>query len=1011
MNVGIEYQKLSAGYAAIATKSESDRARGAQRQYGIFERIQYPKYDETRDPAVWAGLVEPVLPPNLRQHHDSHTDLTLDAKDVAEILLAAQRLVDSKRGADILYHLGIVQGRWSAVVWIVKRLVEAFGERYVRAEQTQLLSSWASDESLDEITQSAIDFQRLTDSANKSAIPPSSTRTLEDLTQDVTLSFSRHETLRRDALGQIWRSLGNMTIACAGDDIKPEILEIIAYLHHMGIMPVSIYNQTLSADVTTIQQPPTLNLFSSQILTSLSDAAWRAHERLVVEESKAAGGEYASLKPEIPDAVYRVGVSGLKPEIWLELILWSCLHGGWVLEGGEILRTMYNERKPRRWRPLSWRSLVPDGGSGDHDWDKLEFSFKTRAPSAKDQPAVPSKVTVERTISSEVINAYVDAALSTMRMGVGDRGTAPGYILEQLTTLQKFLARSRLSLSTGSWDAIVLRFFDSQQHIVDQRRHFDLLISLSRAMGEELDLTSRPNLPAYVLDGSAAVFGLFHRALLSKIKARDFEGALQLFDALQQRADSNKYKSIVDFLQKQRRFGRAKLGSESDLFTSNIPGIDFPAFDIHIPPTILGPFLDLITDYKAYEFGKWLLYSSDLDGPVIPERLYVDPAIAPVLVRFAAETGDTPLLSKMIRTYTEKASGDGPQLPRNVLQSFFDSQINLKRWDAATRILQHMKDRPYSYWNLVNLAQVVRIMLLESQSPGSEDPNSHFSRTKTLFAEMVSGEYDREGLRNDSFHDQVAILVTMLSVADSYWAKFCSTFYPLKGHCRFDLPLKAFNLILEGVVSAYGSTPGRRLLGIFWSHAVRDAQKSGQRLSGAAAGEPMMSKYEPLSQDQPSQQRRVIHVFAEPKQSMVMYGGLQPDLMTIRYIFRQALEDLKTSTTATSSPTNASPEDSSQPVSLVDASASLVDTSLGSDELGGEGVDLTASGIVVWAVQCLRSLRMADEDIISELRTALVEDQLEEIRAKLPNLFQQEDGGWDSNASITQEEQDRSDEL
>ena len=149
----------------------------------------------------------------------------------------------------------------------------------------------------------------------------------------------------------------------------------------MGIMPMSIYNQRPSPDSTAIQQPPTLRLFSSRILTSLSDAAWRAHEKMVVQEAKAKGGDYAALRPEIPGMAYRIYVAGLRPEVWMELILWSCLHGGWVIDGVKILRMLSSEPSQRQWRSLSWRTLAAAEGGKDDDWDKFDYIFNTQSHS------------------------------------------------------------------------------------------------------------------------------------------------------------------------------------------------------------------------------------------------------------------------------------------------------------------------------------------------------------------------------------------------------------------------------------------------------------------------------------------------------------------------------------------------------------------------------------------------------------------------------------------------------
>ena len=987
------HQKDLSRTATTIDSPKQDKTLGTRRQYDIFKRLPH-LFESKHEPDVWSSLLEATLPPHLRKNAQLETDVALNAQDIAEILLAAQRFVVHTKANDLLYHLGIVEGRWSAVVWIVKRLVEALGGQHVHSERTSpRIFLWRNDTPLRELTQGPIDYQQLLGPLGEPRVSSNDSRSLDDLTDDVDKDLWRHKMLRRDALGQVWRSLGTMTIACADTEIKPEILEIIAYLHHMEIMPLSIYNQKPSPDVTAIQQPPTLSLFSSRILTSLSDAAWRAHEKIIVEEAKATSGEYASLRPEIPGMAYRVNVGGLRPEVWLELILWSCLHGGWTVEAGEILRMIYSEPPNRQWRPFSWRTLVPYDENGDEDWDKLEYSFKTRAPPNMDQEDVNSTSTVQRTISSEVVNAYIDASLSTMRLGVGERGVHPGYVVNQWIVLRKFLDRSGLSLHSGSWDAIILRFYDLQGNVVNLGKQFLGLTSLSPMMGEGLDCTSGQDLPAYVLDGSAAVLGLSHQALRSRIKAGDVEGAFKLFRSLQARADRNKRQSIVDFLQQQRHFAPGSESLGTSLFTTNFSGIDYPAFYVQVPPTILGPFLELVTDAKAYDFARWLLYADEIDGPVIPQRIYSDPALAPVLVRFAAETSDKALLSKMVRIYSDNAMPGQPTLPRNVLQSFFDSQVNLKRWDAAVRILQHMQDIS-SHWNVINLAQVARSMLFHFRKNDAEGPNHDFGRARALFFDMIGGKYDRNRERQDDTRDQVTMLIATIALLDRHWALRCLEIQPLKGHYDFALPTKAFNLVLEGIVKAYGSVVGRRVLGIFWPHSVRHAQRAGRKLFGEGAGELRMSTFRPSFLQQPDRQRTVIRFPLRPEWKIVMYGGLQPDLMTIRAIFRRALEEFKDKELRTKSSVDQS-ADILSPLTLQQES------SADSEEVDEESVEHTASGMIVWSIRCLRMLRMGDEDIEAELRTGLEEHELLDIQRKVPDLFQPAGAIEDSSISTS----------
>jgi hypothetical protein len=953
-------------------------------EFPVLQHLQYPDSNSVNDPSAWSKLLEAGLPPRLRLSADISGDAQLDAAEVGQLLIAAQRPhTGSDEGIDLLFYLGFNQDRWDAVVWIVKRLVERFGGKGLHSVRKPEFSFlWQSDTLLSELTRNEIDLHAGIVTPRLLSTPSTRKVTLDELTDNAVRESGSHDVLRRDCFGQIWRSLGRMTMACAEDGMKPEILEIIAYLHHMEIMPMLIYNQRLSADSTAIQQPPILRLFSSRILTSLSDAAWRAHEKVIVEEAKAKGGNYASLRPEIPGQAYRVRVAGLRPEVWMELILWSCLHGGWVVDGVKILRMLSFEPPTSQWRCLSWRSL--EWSEDVNDWEILDHIFNTRSHPGFTDSEPNSAAQIHRTISSEVVNAYVDAIFSVTRLRSGGKGMPLARVIRYLTQMKTLLDRSGLSLSTGSWDAILVRLFDQQPYITEDTRNFKRFVDLSPAMGEELNSGGGRNLPDYVMDPSAAVLGLFHRALQSTVNSGDVGGAFSLFQTLQDHADLNKHHSIADFLKRQQEPQRES-NLPVDVFTGYFSGIEYPSFDLQIPPATLASFLDLVTDAKAYEFGHWLVHSRDLDGPVVPERQYGDPALRPVLIRFAAETGDSTLLTRLISTQADLARPGDPAVPESVLQSFFDSQVNLKHWDAAERILQHMEMR-VARWRHINLAHVARVMLSEYHTPSVRQADSDFNRAKSLFAEMVSGRYSKFSEKHD---DRVRLIVTMVAVLDRYWASFCLDLDCLRGFYDFLLPTKSFNLVLEGIVSSLGSVAGRRVLGIFWPHVVRDVQRTRSSSFNSELEHVPKSLYTPFIGTEsrmkqpiaplrapfgPTEKRIRSTVRIQGYRDIIVaiYGGVRPDLMTIRIILRQALEEFR----------NRTPNQNVEGFATSEAE-------LAHEPVDERGLDLSETGMIEWAARCLRSLSMADRDILAELESTLNAQEMQRIRARIPDLFEQ----------------------
>ena len=951
--------------------------------FDVFKRVPFPERDQKRDPRVWVAMLEAGLPPHLRHKTSSASVTTLDAADCAEILLAAQDGVRSEVGVDILYELGIVEGRWRAAVWLVKHLVENFATRKPKVDRlTQTIWPWNIEGSLQDLCLQPVDLQK-PERAETASLGPILAPTLDELTDDLKPeNMGRTEKLRRAILGQVWRSLGAMIITCTDGVVKAEILEIIAYLHHSEIMPASIYSQKPGLDETTIQQPPTLHLLSSRILTSLSDAAWRAHERVVVEEVHAKGGEYVALRPEIPGMAYRVNVAGLRPEIWLELVLWACLHGGWILEGAAVLRSVYRQ-KPQ-WKPLSWRSLLPAETRSSPNWDKLDYLFNSRSSATMDPPAGPIP-DVKNTVSSEIVNAYVDAILSTVNVGVGERGAPLNYVLAQLNMFKNFLERSGARLTGAVWDAVLLRFVDLRANSAFRPHNLTGLGGLTSRFEHDVDSNRSRNSLQDTLYGSAFFLGLCHRVLRSEIVAGNLEGALRAFKALQDYTDSNKRQALEQFFASIRNAQTSdQASSENDLFTSNYSRLDYPSFSLQIPAPTLGRFLALITDTKAYDLGKWLLYNEEVDGPLIPERLYTDPATAPALIAFATQTNDRALLSRLIelRAQANTDTGEGPTLRSSVTQSFFDTQVALRRFDAAERLLQHMMDSSTSSWNIVNLASLGRAMLALRQNEinDSSDSGKNLERAKRIFSRMVAERLNRNGEKRQYKADQVSVFLSMFSAVDSYWATYCLSLQALDGHYDFKLSVKPFNVLLEGVVEAYGSAAGRRLLGLFWSHAVRKAQTGTHGTSEGRVADSKVPRARQGPLDAANRQRTVIYLPGQQSKHVVIHGGLQPDLTTIRVIFRRAVEEMRAQRNSTTGAAGDVPVVEMAPLPFQEEPVTF-------KELEERTVDISPSGMVVWAVRCFRALGRAEEDIRQELSEALEEQELYGIQVQLPRLF------------------------
>lgn len=983
----------------------------SHRQGGLSNKHNFESFTGVdqlaKGPGGWSALLEQALPPHLRQE-GSHSPTSasserLSARQTAGILLAAQYPRDpSEPGVDLLYDLGQNQDRWRAVVWLVKELAEEFPVRHGRSPRlAKLAQQWPSDESLATISTKPINFDPVADRLPKSRIEH---RTLDDLADGQAEGTSLSEQLEHAALGQVWRSLGLMTQACAGGEIRPEVLEIIAYLHHKEIMPQSIYHYEPNLNSLAIQSPPLLSLLSSRILTSLSDAAWRAHEKLIVEEATAQGGEYAALRPEVPGSVYRVRVAGLRPELWMELILWACLRGGWSFEGNEILQAICADKNP--WRPVSWRDhqlkiAESKEGASLLDWQTWEYQFKTRAPNTMDAPEA-AEFLVERVISAEVVSAYADALASDMAMGVGLRGVSIRSIIDDLHKLQQFLDLSKLGLSTGSWDALILRIFDHYTMIQEEDLQLDGqiimdLVALSPGIYRRLPFNTKSHgLPGYVLDGNAAMQGMLHKALRIQITTGHFDAAFTVFEALLSRADDDKRNAIMSFMRRRRSL--LDSAARKGMFTNNFTGIDYPALDAHIPPMLMGSLLDLAVDAGAFGFVDWLVNSKDIDGPLIPPHLYHNPSIEPGLLRFAAETGDRDLLAQ----FTQK------ELRRDSARAFLASQIVAGKWHAVTQILDYLASTQPTSWSAADLALLARtIFFLQADlRQGSSTAKADLAVACDLFASLVRGEREGTRPRRRTSREQVTSVLTLLSACDASWAHLClrtSTWQPPKTH-HLALSPATFNLLLEGVVERHGAAAGRRLLGKFWSHAVRDVPGESSafrahrkfRLPAKVPGAMQSVERQRVTVRFPPAEGSDGEGKMEMEMEMEVYGAVVPNTRSVLIILERALDewerrgvDLSASSSSSGEAGIGMDPNAAGPLladSEVEETAPTTPTTTTS-----KSPDLTTpASIIAWSVRRLSELPGVAASTIDILDGLLAKRDLAAVRRELLKVVRQE---------------------
>ncbi|KAJ9667965.1 hypothetical protein H2201_001770 [Coniosporium apollinis] len=743
------------------------------------------------------------------------------------------------------------------------------------------------------------DFTEEPQRGNAWTLRKSSGQSLEQLTASAPTLANTRLDVRSEAVGQIWRSLGNMILTAADRSrtetgpIMPHVLEIIAFLHHSGVVPESVYNYTPAQDSSALQQPPTLHLLSSRILTSLTEAAWRAHQATVASKAKNIGTSYDYVGRDFPGARYKVAIDELGPEVWLELVLWSCLHGPWMLDGAAILERMGRYEGSSKWSLICWQDVLRS--SENHESQKGKVDWNLLRPligvDTRTQEHQQNRLRVERTISSEVVAAFVDGLTNQIRVGVGARGEEPRAILKHVNALKVLLDRANLGLGGTSWDAVVVRFLESEG--INAEKDPDLLLDilhLVQPFGAELDFANAPvnnmesqDPSSYVLDGSAAALGLLHRAIRAYARMENTAGALKAFEQLQSLTDANKRRSLEEFFRRMR--GQTdQSADESGIFDSNVSGIDYPSFYPQVPSAILGALLDLSTRSKAYDFGRWLLYSEDIDGPIIPPSLYSDRLLAPAIIRFGTATQDKALLAKIIEVQSVRSKRGGPRLPDEILVAFINSQIENRRWDSVDNILKYLGDRAHG-WGTQTVAVLARELLRhEVLVEGQPENEDSFNQAKRIFRALLQGLYGHTG---QGTYLELNGLLGVLSSVNSSWAQYCTSLFSRSGVQPLRLPTPCFNTLLEGVVDAYGSIQGKRVWDI-WCEDLAEGLPRSPRHPG---GIPRLPKYRPLKASAFMNSLPDIKLDDLPDLDIAFRGRVTPNLATIRIIIRKAIQE------------------------------------------------------------------------------------------------------------------------
>ena len=786
------------------------------------------------EPAAWVAAIEAYLPLDLRLGKENIVGERIEHEEVLRPIYTLPEILSLARSncrADLLTYIGIYQERWKAVNWLVKAMMAKYpGYREVEQRSSQLPSPlWRkSDQSLNEITSNAIEIEmpQLSDSSMERN-GWYGHLSLDQYTEPDKLERWDHpQTLGRKSLGQIWRSLATMILQAADRSAKDpsysvimsHVFQILGHLHRIGAVPHSIYNYTPPIDYTVLQRPPTLHLLSKRIMSTLSDVEWGLQWEKIIAQATSKGYELPepSLQPEIRE---------FGPELWLDLILWACVEGGWIREGAWVIIEIEGRSKSKDspWSTISWPEIC-EIKAPQLDWPsilRLEIDKARLNQVGGIGIAAGSNSHVEmgtRTISREVVLALMDGLFNGPQSTTLGIDMTPVELRRSIIACKSLLTRNHAEHDSHSMDAAILRIFESFEDVKEHPESLNRFLDLRSTDSMQVTRKSATNTAAQPqeMDDCAAVLGLRHRILHRFSVDGNLQGSLQTFRKIQSTIDLQYEGRILTFVDELKE--RIERGDDC----SDLIGVgDDPAVLIRppqMPPGVLASFIDLVTNCRLFGLGKWLLLNGDVDGGPVDPALYSNQNLQPALLRFGTATADSRLLTEIL------ARLETP-LSEPIIHALLRFQVVLGKWTAAEELLEYLKNQPGMAWKPSDATTIAKAILhLDEQASNNTNPDS-IPRALALLQNLVNGKYnskaDPSQLRPDFSQTRMAnqlsrLLQTLPGSLSEITTRPAGE--DLRGHASVEVPSNAFNIILEGLVDCHGSHAGKRLWDQ-WCHA------------------------------------------------------------------------------------------------------------------------------------------------------------------------------------------------
>lgn len=501
------------------------------------------------------------------------------------------------------------------------------------------------------------------------------------------------------------------------------------------------------------------------------------------------------------------------------------------------------------WFAVHWTTHSTIQTSAAIDWDRVKL--RTGGTVGRVEGYSGEKPLVDippRTISVEVVLAVVESTLGSQILALKDRDRSLLSAVRRVCKLISFLEPH--SLPAEYFDYLTVRML--QFETLDLSKPPEQLQSWSQAIEwmRHLECTHKRPPPAIdfryqsIIDHSELQAGLSHQVLQAHLQAGYPEEAVGVFNDIQKLVDGSKMQAISSFIS-------SPVDSRAGFFDARVnkKGPDFVDSHGQLPLYKIAGFLNMVTENNFFGLGEWMLFSDDVDGPIIPRRSFGHPSLSRAMVRYAGESDDDVILKLVLSD--SRRSRRKPTV--NFMRTMVNTYIRKLDVSSARRYLTQLTEAiggGYSPDNLAHLAGTV--LVLESRMPTLAWAVRKVTEITSLMQDILEGRFDGDVggfyiTQKTLFRQQVRHLLRIfdnLPSASLNEIAFKYLPYYRTGNAA-NLSSETFNIILKDVVAVRGAAEGREM----WEMFCQDLESASESQMPESSDYSMVALDLPLEDD------------------------------------------------------------------------------------------------------------------------------------------------------------------